>query len=93
MYHCHITVHEDKGMMKQFAINRTLYVDKDYTGVIELGTQTFPYKTLRNAVDAASEGTTIVFLSTGTHEEIVSPTLFIQKKIILKPNGASVTIQ
>lgn len=93
MYHCHITVHEDKGMMKQFIINRTLYVDKNYTGSLELGSLLFPYKTLRSAVTAASDGTTIVFLSTGTHEEIVSTSLIISKKIIIKPNGASVIVQ
>jgi FtsP/CotA-like multicopper oxidase with cupredoxin domain len=93
MYHCHITVHEDKGMMKQFIVNRSLYVNKDYTGTTENGSQTFPFKTLRGAVDAAQEGTTIYFLSSGTHEEITSPSLIIQKKIIIKPTGTAIVIQ
>ncbi len=93
MYHCHITVHEDKGMMKQFVVNQSLYVNKNYTGVIEIGSQTFPFKTLRNAVANAQEGTTIYFLSSGTHEEITTPSLFIQKKIIIKPTGTSIVIQ
>jgi FtsP/CotA-like multicopper oxidase with cupredoxin domain len=93
MYHCHITVHEDKGMMKQFVINRSLYVDKNYTGALELGSQTFPYKTLRGAVEAAQEGTTIYFVSSGVHEEITSPTLLIQKKISIKLIGTAVTVQ
>jgi FtsP/CotA-like multicopper oxidase with cupredoxin domain len=93
MYHCHITVHEDRGMMKQFIVNRSLYVDKNYTGALETGSQTFPYKTLTAAINAAQEGTTIYFMSSGIHEEITSPTLLIQKKISIKLLSTAVTVQ
>jgi bilirubin oxidase len=93
MYHCHITVHEDKGMMKQFIVNRSLYVNKDYTGAIETGSQSFPFKTLRGAVNAAQEGTTIYFISSGIHEEITSPSLITLKKIIIKLLGTGVTVK
>jgi blue copper oxidase len=93
MYHCHITVHEDKGMMKQFVVNRYLYVNKDYTGAFETGHPDAPFKTLRAAIDAAEDGTTIYFLSTGEHEEITSPTLLIQKKISIKPWNTGVIIK
>lgn len=92
MYHCHITVHEDKGMMKQFTVNRSYFVNKDYTGTTETGSQTFPFKTLRSAVTAAQEGSTIYFLSSGTHEELTS-SLIIQKKLIIKPTGTAIVIQ
>ena len=93
MYHCHITVHEDKGMMKQFVVNKYLYVNKNYTGDLEVGHPDYPFKTLRAAVDAAEDGTTIYFLSTGVHEEITSQTLLIKKKISIKPWSTGVTIQ
>jgi bilirubin oxidase len=93
MYHCHITVHEDKGMMKQFTVNRSLYVNKDYTGITEDGSQIFPFKTLRGAVNAALEGTTIYFMSSGIHEEITNPSLISQKKIIIKLLGTGVTVK
>ena len=91
MYHCHITVHEDKGMMKQFSVNKMLYVDKNHT-LREIGDFYWPFKTLTSALTAATEGTTIYFLSSGTHEELTS-SLLIKKKIILKIKGDPVVVQ
>jgi hypothetical protein len=88
MYHCHITVHEDKGMMKQFTVNKRMFVDKNYTGTTETGSAFFPFKTLKAALAAATDGTTIYVVSTGTHEEIAaSPILTLKKVTILPVNG------
>ena len=91
MYHCHITVHEDKGMMKQFIVTRRIYVDKNYGG-LELGTITFPFNTLREAINAATDGTTIYFISSGTHEELTSD-LITLKKITIKVLNGGVTVK
>lgn len=94
MYHCHIAVHEDKGMMKQFIVrSETLYVDKNYTGSFQFGSINYPYKTLRTAVDNAYYSTTIKFLSSGTHEEVSTTPLLIKKRISLKPTDGSVIIK
>src|SRR5687767_6628088 len=67
MYHCHIAVHEDLGMMKQFVVNISRYIDKNYTGQ-SAGDSTRPYKTLTAAVNFPNDGTTIYFKSDGVHE-------------------------
>ena len=91
MYHCHITAHEDKGMMKQFSVNKMLYVNKDWPREDNGDFQTM-FRTLRRAVTAATEGTTITFLSSDTHEELTE-SLLIQKKVILKISGTTVVVQ
>ena len=91
MYHCHITIHEDKGMMKQFIVTRRIYVDKNYGG-LELGTITFPFNTLREAINAATDGTTIYFISSGIHEELTS-NLITLKKITIKVLNGGVTVK
>ncbi len=91
MYHCHITQHEDKGMMKQFIVTRRIYVDKNYAG-IEFGSITFPFNTLREAVDAATDGTTIYFKSNGIHEELTTD-LITTKKITFKVTTGIVTVK
>ncbi|MEO8112183.1 MAG: multicopper oxidase domain-containing protein [Ginsengibacter sp.] len=93
MYHCHITVHEDMGMMKQFVVNKYFYVNKNYVGSIENGSVLFPFKTLGKAVIFATDGTTIYFRSGGIHEEITSTPILIQKKITLKVSNGPVIIQ
>ncbi len=91
MYHCHITIHEDRGMMKQFIVTRRLYVDKNYSGP-EFGTITFPYNTLREAVNAATDGTTIYFKSNGIHEELTTD-LITTKKLTFKVTTGNVTVK
>jgi bilirubin oxidase len=91
MYHCHITVHEDKGMMNQFIVNSSLYVDRFYGGTENGGFNT-PYNTLREAVNAAVEGSTIYMKSAATHEELSSP-LIILKKIKIKTLSGQVIVQ
>lgn len=93
MYHCHITVHEDLGMMKQYTVNKVFYVDKNYTGSTETGSSFFPFKKLLSAVNAAIEGSTIYFVQPGLHEEVSTSSMIIKKKIIIKPLGGSITIQ
>lgn len=94
MYHCHIAVHEDKGMMKQFIVHsQSLYVDKNYTGIIQTGSKSFPFKTLRTAVDKAFYSATINFLSSGVHEEVSTTPLLIKKRIKLKPTAGSVILR
>ncbi len=90
MYHCHITAHEDAGMMKQFIVTRRLYVDKNHVG-LEFGSALFPYNTLAEAVNAATDGTTIYIVSNGTHEEINPTSIITTKKITFKVvNGAAI---
>ncbi len=91
MYHCHITIHEDRGMMKQFIVTRRIYVDKNYIGP-ELGTITFPFNTLREAVNAATDGTTIYFKSNGIHEELTTD-LITTKKLTFKVTTGTVTVK
>lgn len=91
MYHCHIGVHEDKGMMNQFIVNSTMYVDRNYTG-IENGAFNTPYNSLREAVLAAPVGSTIYFKSNATHEELVT-NLIITKKITVKPLTGAVIVK
>lgn len=93
MYHCHITVHEDRGMMKQFTINSTVYVNRDYAGSLENGSLFAPYKKLSTAVAAANNGSTIVIIQPGLHEEIVSTAIITTKKLTIKPLAGSVTFQ
>jgi hypothetical protein len=94
MYHCHIAVHEDKGMMKQFIVHsEALYVDKNFESPIQFGSKTYPYKLLRTAVNNAFYSATIKFLSSGTHEEISSTPLVIKKRITLIPTSGSVIIK
>ena len=94
MYHCHIAVHEDRGMMKQFIVHsQALYVDKDYNGLIQTGSKSFPYNTLRTAVNNAFFSATINFLSSGIHEEISTTPLVIKKRIKLKPTAGAVIIK
>jgi bilirubin oxidase len=94
MYHCHIAVHEDKGMMKQFIVHsEALYVDKNYTGPFQFGSKTYPYKLLRTAVTNAYYSATIKFLSSGTHEEISGTPIVIKKRITLTPTSGSVIIK
>lgn len=91
MYHCHIIIHEDKGMMKQFIVTKRLYVDKNYSG-FENGSLLFPFNTLREAVNTATDGTTIYFKSNGIHEELTS-SLTTLKKITIKVLNGSVTVK
>lgn len=71
-------------------VDRNLYVNKNYTG-IEFGTTTKPFNTFREAIDAASDGRTIFFNSTGTHDEIPS-TILINKRVDIKLNNGSVPV-
>ncbi len=91
MYHCHIIQHEDKGMMKQFIVTRRIYVDKNHTGP-EFGSVFFPYNTLREAVNAATDGTTIYFKSNGIHEELTTD-LITSKKLTFKVTTGIVTVK
>lgn len=84
MYHCHITGHEDMGMMKQFIVTQQLYVDKNYVGV-ENGSFAQPFNTVAEAVNAATDGTTIYFKSFGDHNEISATPITTLKKITFKP--------
>lgn len=93
MYHCHITVHEDKGMMKQFEVNSLVYMDRDYLGSPENGTSSAPFKKLSSAAAAAPEGSTILVIRGGLHDEIISSPILIKKKIKIKPFAGTVTIQ
>ncbi|MBK7762938.1 MAG: multicopper oxidase domain-containing protein [Bacteroidetes bacterium] len=93
MYHCHITHHEDRGMMKQFIVTHKLYVDKNSL-TFQLGTESNPYYTATTALSAAQDGTTIYFKSNGNHEEI-SPgsSILTQKKVTLKVLNGDVIIK
>ncbi len=91
MYHCHITPHEDRGMMNQLVVKNEIYVDKNFTGT-ENGSLTNPFNTTAEAVTAATDGTTIVFLSNMDHEEI-GPILSTTKRIIFKPSTGPVVIK
>ncbi len=92
MYHCHITNHEDFGMMKQFIVTKRLYVNKNYSG-LEIGSQLFPYNTVAEAVNAATDGTTIYIVSNGIHEEISATSIITTKKITFKVVNGAATIQ
>jgi hypothetical protein len=92
MYHCHITGHEDLGMMKQFIVTRQLYVDRLYSGV-ENGSFAQPFNTLAEAVNAATDGTTIYFKSNGIHEEISGTPITTIKKITIKVLNGPVIIK
>ncbi len=90
MYHCHITGHEDVGMMKQFIVTRQLYVDKNYVGA-ENGSFAQPFNTVAEAVNAATDGTTIYFKSNGDHNEISATPITTLKKLTFKVlNGAAI---
>ena len=93
MYHCHITVHEDVGMMKQFTVNKKLFVDRDYQGSLENGSGLAPFKTLRAALTAATDGTTIYVVRAGLHEEISTSSILTSKKVTILPMNGSVTFQ
>ncbi len=91
MYHCHITPHEDKGMMQQLVVKKEIFVDKNFTGS-ENGSQSNPFNTVAEAVTAATDGATIVFLSNMDHEEL-GPILATIKRITFKPSNGSVVIK
>jgi FtsP/CotA-like multicopper oxidase with cupredoxin domain len=91
MFHCHLTVHEDKGMMHQLIVKKEIFVNKNHTGP-ENGSQTNPYNTAAEAVTAASDGATIIFLSNMDHDELGS-ILATTKRITFKPSTGSVTIK
>ena len=91
MYHCHFLTHEDRGMMGQFIVKHEIYVDKNHIG-IENGSNTFPYDTFKEAIDAAVDGSTIIFKSGGDHNEI-PPDLLISKPIILRFQNGPITIK
>lgn len=91
MYHCHITPHEDKGMMQQLVVKNEIFVNKNYTGS-ENGSETNPFNTAAEAVNAASDGATIVFLSNMDHEEL-GPVLATTKRLIIKTTAGAVTIK
>ena len=91
MYHCHITPHEDRGMMQQLVVKKEIYVDKNFTGS-ENGSQTNPFNTTAEAVTAATDGATIIFLSNMDHEEI-GPVIATTKRITFKPSSGPVVIK
>jgi blue copper oxidase len=91
MYHCHITPHEDKGMMQQLVVKKEIFVNKNYTGP-ENGSQTNPFNTTAEAVTAATDGATIVFISNMDHEEL-GTLIATTKRITFKPSTGSVTIK
>lgn len=94
MYHCHITHHEDRGMMKQFIVTDQLYVDKNSTAPFQVGTEAFPYLQLTDALSAANNGTTIYFKSNGNHEEISPGSILLtKKKVTLKVLSGDVIIK
>jgi blue copper oxidase len=90
MYHCHIGVHEDKGMMKQFVVNKNIYVDSYcppwYIGGCpdESGTTGLPYKTVRKAVLNAVNGSTIYIVGGNNTYNELNYSLLINKKIKIK---------
>lgn len=92
MYHCHITVHEDMGMMKQFVVNKYFYINKNFVGA-ENGSLLNPFRTLGKAIIFCTDGTTIYFRSSGIHEEITSTPILIQKKVTIKVTSGPVIIQ
>ena len=91
VYHCHILVHEDKGMMKQFIVMDKIYVDKNYVGT-ETGSLNQPFNTFREAVAAAKDGSTIVFKSGLDHQETLPP-LLITKRIRIQLLSGPVIIK
>lgn len=94
VYHCHITPHEDQGMMQSFVVRDHIYVDKNYTGALEFGSFNFPYDTFAEAVAAAEDGSTIVFKSNGSHDYTYPPHITISgKRIRIKLTTGAVLIE
>ena len=91
MYHCHINVHEDKGMMQQFIVeNSEIYIDKNFSGT-ENGSWANPFNTFLEAYNVATYGSNIYFKSFEDHE-IISPIL-INKRVKIKPLNGPITIK
>jgi len=67
-----------------------LFVNKNYTGP-EIGTRTKPFNTFREALDVASPGSTITFLSTNDHDEVPS-TITIKKRIFISLDNGNVPV-
>ena len=68
-----------------------LYIDKNYTGT-ENGTFNNPYNSLEEVLDVAGPGSTIVFKSSGSHDENGTP-LILSKRTSISVTGGSVVIE
>jgi len=92
VYHCHILPHEDTGMMHQFTVSDDIYVNTGYTGATQDGSVIYPYKTVRAALNAAQDGSTLIFVSSGDHVE-TPPDLLISKNIKMKLLNGAITVK
>lgn len=92
VYHCHILPHEDTGMMHQFTVSDDIYVNTGYTGATQDGSVIYPYKTVRAALNAAQDGSTLIFVSSGDHIE-APPDLLINKNVKMKLLNGAISIK
>ena len=82
VYHCHIQPHEDRGMMQNMIIYDNIYVDKVASSVGATGSLAHPFPKFADAVTAAKDGSTIVFLRSGDHAYTYPPYITVQNKRI-----------
>ncbi len=88
-----------RGIWRSNAIKDEIYVDKDRNCNFPLicnGSFAFPYNEFQDALDAAGHGSEIIFLSSGTHDEIAAnQDILIEKriKITLDNGGGAVIIE
>lgn len=83
-----------RGIWKSNPLRDFIYVDKNQSCIFPnlcFGTELFPFNNFSDALQAAGHGSTIVFLSSGDHEEIPlnASSLIIEKRIniVLENNG------
>ncbi len=80
------------------AENYDIYVDKNYSGSEEEGSEDKPFKTIKKAVDKAGDSKSKIYVKNGTYEEQVTLIGNLEihgqdkNKTIIKNNGFSETV-
>ena len=91
-YHLCAATHGRGIWRSKYAILDKIYVDKNCNLLCGNGTMQAPFTTLREAVNKAGNGSTIVFLSEFTHDEIPQHIL-ISKRLMIETMNDRVIIE
>jgi len=85
-----------RGIFQSGSILHEAYVDKDYQGTFQRGTEPHPFKVFTTGLDAASnQGTPVIFSGNGTYNEFSGSKIYSEKVLIKTnlPQGQSAIVE